>query len=170
MLAAFVVSGVVLAILLQATDDQLLQSGKVAGLRVPVDIHRLDLGPQEVIRAAGAEFSQSRGVDTVDEPLHGGIGLQGADHALLAREFSAKPRQKLLEDRFSLGLIQRLVLLSAKRFFAAIASLDIAGGFVDQIEAHLVDFVLVIGSVEQTVLAENDTLEIRLGFPQPLQG
>ena len=66
-LARLVVRRVILAVLLQAGGQLGLERGHVFGLRIPLDVERLDFGAQEVVGTGGAELRQARRIVAVDE-------------------------------------------------------------------------------------------------------
>ena len=81
--AGFVIGCVVPAIVGDAAAQFFQQRRAVSAGRVPVDMERFDLGAQEVIRAGGAQLSQPRGIDAVDETHDVGVILHCADEAVL---------------------------------------------------------------------------------------
>ena len=81
---------------------QLLQSRELLldrGIRGQVEQHRLDLGAQEVIGAAGAQRGEFRSVRRREELEHAGVVGEVADHGLVVRRddrgsWAPKPRHE----------------------------------------------------------------------------
>ena len=140
-----------------------LQRVDVVGLRIPVDVQRLDLGAQEVVgaatcraRPAAARRGCSRSAGCVASsctvPMkrfcwltcprsHGRIGQQ-----TVARAAS----------------VERLVLLRRRRSASPLSCASMyCGGLLDQVERQLVAGLVVVGPVDQAVLAQHDALALR---------
>ncbi len=126
------------------------------GLRVPVDVERLDLGAQEVVGAGGAELGEARGVVAVDELERGFVVLDGGDKALLLADLAAQPREQVDEEFAALGAVECLVLRAAEGALALVVLGEVARGFLDEIERELVALFVVVGPIDQAVLAHDD--------------
>ena len=102
MLAALVVGGIALAVGL----DRRVEAGErlvdIVG-RIEIDDQRPDLGPQEMVRAAGAERGQPFQLLRVDELQHCGLVVEMADLALVCRDHAADRRHQPRGDGAALG-------------------------------------------------------------------
>jgi len=109
-LAAIVVSGVILAVFYQALGEFPFEAGDAFALRIPIDIQRFDLGAEKVIGAARAKFREARGVVRVYESQDFFVILDGADETFVCETLSAQPRENRGECDVPLLLVEGLVL------------------------------------------------------------
>ncbi len=166
MLAALVVGGVVGAVGVEAGGELRLERGDVFGLRIPIDVERLDLRAEEVVGAGGAELGETRGVVRIHEAEDLLVVLHGADEALLLTHLAAEPREDGRERGVALGLGERLVFRAAEgRGVAALGRvfrLDEGGGFFDEVERSRVAGLRVVVPRDEAVLAHHDRLHAGL--------
>ena len=83
MFAALVVVGVVLAVLLQTVAKLLLQRSHIFGLGIPINVERLDLCAQKMIRTARSELGKTGRVVRVHIAQDFLVVLDCPDEALL---------------------------------------------------------------------------------------
>src|SRR6185369_15431322 len=161
-----VIGRVVLAVTLDAGGELLLQRRGVLALRIPVHIERLDLGAEEMIGAARAEFGQARGVLRVDEAQNLFVVLHGADETFLLGNLAAQPRQDRGERRFALLGRERGIFRAAKRgrvpTLRGVFRLDVGGRLLDAVARPRITLFLVVVPRDEAVLAHHDRL--RLGI------
>ncbi len=166
MFAGGVVGGVILAIRSEAGGELLLERGDVLGLRVPVHVEGLDLGAQEVVGAAGAEFGEAGGVLGIDEAEDLLVVLHGADEALLLGDLSAEPREDGGEGGVAGRRIQSLILGAAEGLgvsaLVGVFFLDVGGGFFDEVERAGVADLFVVVPRDEAVLAHHDGFHVGL--------
>ena len=147
-----------------AVGDAAFEPVEVAGRRVPGDVKRLDLGPQEVVRADRARAPRAAGAScAVDEPQHALVVLNGGDEPLLPAHLPAEPRAGAARALAPLPARAAAVHRAAERLRRRLSCcLDVAGRPLDQIERHVVARLVVVGPVDEAVLAEQDALRLRV--------
>ena len=94
---------------------QLLQSRELLldrGVRGQVEQHRLDLGAQEVVGAAGAQRGELRSVRRREELEHAGVVGEVADHGLVVRGEAADRGRQSRGLSPALGIRKRAELLA----------------------------------------------------------
>jgi hypothetical protein len=107
------------------------QRGEVLGLRIPVDVERLDLGAQEMVGQRVPSSARRGASCAVDEAQDRLVVLDGADEALLLADLAAQPGQDLREaSGAALGVRrERLNFAPPKVFVALVVLGDVAAAF-----------------------------------------
>ncbi|HRE26215.1 MAG TPA: hypothetical protein PK954_06255, partial [Anaerolineales bacterium] len=89
--------------------------------------------------------------------------MHRADETLLLRDQSAQPRQQSNKDRVARRGVEGRDALSAESQRALVALGDVARGPLDQVERQRVAGPVVLGPVDQAMLAHHKALQLRVG-------
>src|SRR3954465_15082913 len=133
-----------LSIFNQPPLDRFFQLVDVTTCRIPIDEEWFDLGPEKMIRARSSEVGQSWPIIAVDEPQHLLVILHRADESFVNGELPAKKRNYLRLQALAIGIIQRLVFLSAKRLVSLVVRFDIGGRAVNDLQRCFVAGLVVV--------------------------
>ena len=161
-LAGIIISGVVLAVLLEGGGELGLQRGGVFGLGIPIHVERLDLRAEEMVRAGSAELGEARSVLRVHEAENLLVVLDGADETLLIGDLAAEPWEDGGEGRVSLLGVEGLVEGAAEDLGVAalglVLGVDEGRGLLDHGEGQFIAGLIVVGPGDEAVLAHHDGL------------
>src|SRR5262245_40572901 len=112
-----------------------------------------------MIGTTGSQLGQTRSVIRVYKFQDVVAHLDRADQALLAAHFPAQPRQEIGEHTLPLRFGARLISF-ATEVRASDARLEKLLGAANEIERQLVTLAVVVGPVDQAMLAEDGTLGV----------
>ena len=139
----------------------------------------IQLQPQEIGYTEfsidwSAEFREAWSLLGVDEAQDFLVVLDGSDEAFLGAHLTAEPRQKGCEDGVAFFLGQGGVSCSAKNggFSAALGLFlfNVGGGFFDELQGEFVALASGFSPVDQTVLAHNEAVCLRVFLAGLLHG
>ena len=159
---ALVVGRIIQPVLPEAFLELHPQGLEIPAPGIPVDEEWLDLGAQEVVGTGRAQVREPGPIHAVREAKGLRIVLDRGHEPLLRRDLPAQPGKDVAEQAAPLVVLERRDLQPAKRLLAPIASLDIRGGAVNDVQGGLVARLVVVVPRTHAVMAQNHTLRLRV--------